>query len=639
VSSRLPIVLVLLFFLNCLDHAFAQSPAASPAPTPARVVPYPIDLPETFAEAIEKGTRTANGRPGAAHWTNTARYQLEIEVDPVAAQVSGRASMTYVNRSPDSLDRLLVHVYQDLLRPGAMRTRSVRTTTGFEVRSVSLGGEKARYRVRDTVMLVRLQPPLASGEEVTLDVEYAFPVPPAGTAPRMGHEDEDVFYLGYWYPQFAVYDDVKGWVADPYRGNGEFYMGYADYDVAITAPQGYLVQATGELQNPDDVLTQKQRDALARALQTRDIVHVVDEADLEGGGATAKSPTGKLTWRFRAENVRDVAVSIARTYLWDTTHAVVKDKDGSGRDGVARIHALYEPKSGRWDRAAEYARHPIEFMSQHLYPYPWPHMTACEGIIGGGMEYPMMTICGGRQPAGVIAHELVHMWFPMLVGSNEKRCAWQDEGFTTFWTTFVRDDFTHGENGPQRENLTYGNAVLRGHDVVCMRHADTYGEDDFGFASYTKPAAILHQLRAMLGDERFFAAFRRYTSDWAWKHPYPYDFFRTFSDVAGEDLEPYFRTWFYEAWRLEHAIAGVSTVDGRTTVSIEDRGRALHPTVVGLTFADGEEERRTIGVDHWRQHTNATLSFDREVVEVQIDPDLTSLDCNRRNNHWKRSGD
>ena len=614
--------------------ALSLLPALVPAPSSKRVVPYPIDLPADYVAAIANGTRATNGRPGPKHWTNYARYSIEAELDPTASRLTGKAELTYVNRSPHELDQLVLHAYQDLMKAGAPRTRTVTATNGFELQSVHIGAKKVTARVSDTRLTVRLPAALQPGAETTLTIEWAFDVPKAGTAPRMGHEGENVFYLGYWYPQFAVYDDVEGWVADPHRGNGEFYMDYADYDLAITVPQGYLVRATGELRNADEVLTKRALDALTLAAEQREVVHVIDADDHEAGKVTASSASGKLTWKFHAENVRDAAVSVARTYLWDATHAVIKDKHGPGKDGTCMIHAVYEPNSGDWVRAAEYARHTIEYMSAHVHAYPWPHMTACEGIIGGGMEYPMMTICGGRQPAGVIAHELIHMWFPMLVGSNEKRCAWQDEGFTSFWTTLCRDDFLQRTTGPRRDVLGYANTVASGGDAACMRHADAYGSDNFGFATYGKPAAILHQLRALLGDETFFAAFRRYAADWAFKHPYPYDFFRSFSDAAGQDLEPYFRTWFFETWRLEHAITEVAADATGTVVTIEDHGRALHPCVVEATFADGRTERQTVPMATWRISSRTQLRFVGNATKVVIDPDTTSLDCNRKNNTW-----
>lgn len=625
------------FFLASILASAGLLPAQQPSAQPPqnRVLPYPIDLPPGFLAAIENGTRTPEGRPGPKYWTNYAKYDLRVEVDPVAARLSGRAVMQYHNRSPDRIDQLVIHLYQDLMKPGARRTRVVTPTPGIELAAVSINGKPARSQVRETRLYLRLPDALAPGDKAEVTIDYAFAIPKAGTAPRMGHEGEDVFYLGYWYPQFAVYDDWGGWVADPHRGNGEFYMGYADYELAITAPAGYLVRATGELQNAPEVLLPKALAALEQAATSRDIVAVIDAEDLAAGQVTQPAANGKLTWRFRAENVRDAAVSLARNYVWDATSAVVKDKHGPGQHGKAMIHAVYRPKTGDWVRAARYAQHTIEYMSRMVYPYPWPHMTACEGIIGGGMEYPMMTIVGGRQPAGTIAHELVHMWFPMIVGNNEKRYAWQDEGFTSFWTTLCRDDLTGTANGPRRDILGVANTVRRGGDVACMRHGDTYGEDNFGFASYSKPAAMLHQLRAWLGDETFFGAFRRYTADWAYKHPAPYDFFRSFADHAKLDLEPYFRTWLYETWPLDHAIGEVKEDAGQTVVTIVDRGRAMHPCIIEATFADGSTERQTVPWEIWRTTHQVMVRFSGLATKLEIDPDTSSLDCNRDNNTWK----
>jgi hypothetical protein len=626
-----------LTFATLLPTAWLASGAvAQTPPRPTRVIPYPIDLPDGFVAAIANGTRTNDGHPGAKHWTNYARYDIAIEVDPKASRLTGTAKMTYVNRSPDDLRSVTIHLYQDMMRSGRMRTRNVVPTDGFELGEVRVGGEKVRARARDTKLTLRLAEPIASGTEQTIEIDYAFNIPKAGTAPRMGFEGDKVIYLGYWYPQFAVYDDVEGWVADPYRGNGEFYMDYADYDIAITAPVGYIVRATGVLQNAKDVLTDRAQERLELAREQREVVHIVDENDLDAGEATKQSESGKLTWKYHAENVRDAAVSLGRTYLWDATHAVIKDKFGEGQNGTCMIHAVFEANSGDWKRGAEYARHTIEYMSEHVYPYQWPHMTACEGVIGGGMEYPMMTIIGGRNPAGTIAHELIHMWFPMLLGSNEKRYAWQDEGFTSFWTTLCRDDFRERSNGGKSAVLGVANTIRRGGDVVCMRHGDTYGTDSFGFASYSKTEAILHQLRGLIGDEAFFSAFRQYASDWAFKHPYPYDFFHTFSRVAKQDLEPYFRTWFYETWQLDHAIVEVRTEDDGTTVKIEDKGRAIHPCVVEVTYEDGSSKRQTIAAGTWWQGTAAELKFAGKAVEVVLDPDMQTIDANRDNNRWRK---
>ena len=261
--SRIPLLVSLTM---ALAHATAQTPSQ------ARVLPYPIDLPPEFEQAIANGTRTTTGKPGPKYWTNFARYAIEVDVDPATARLQGTAKMTYVNRSPDTLETLRIHLYQDLMRPGQPRTRFVRPTNGFELGEVRIAGEAVRARPRDTRLRLRLDDALEPGDSVSIEVDYAFDIPAARTAPRMGHEGDDVIYLGYWYPQFAVFDDVEGWVADPYRGNGEFYMGYADYECAITVPTGYIVRATGELTNADEVLTDKARQALEQAKTSRDIV-------------------------------------------------------------------------------------------------------------------------------------------------------------------------------------------------------------------------------------------------------------------------------------------------------------------------------------------------------------------------------
>lgn len=619
-----------------LSSILATAPLIAQSTELPRVLPYPLLEPAAYRATLGD-TRAPEGRPTAAYWQDRPSYQLTATLDPASATVTGTAKLTYENRSPEPLQMLAIHLRQNLHKAGAQRTRTVEVTDGMQVDNLRIDGEPQRMpRVRDTRLFVRLGEALAPGASTTVELDWSFQVPTAGRAPRMGHEDEDVFYLGYWYPQFAVRDDVDDWVADPYRGNGEFYMPYGDYELALTVPAGYLVRATGDHTNPEDCLTRTAIERLSKAKTQRDVVRVVTQDDLDAGRATGPGVDGMITWRFRATDVRDVAVSIGRTYLWDATHAEIP-----GRDEPAMIHAVYEPHATAWDRAAEYTRHTIEFMSEHVYPYPWPHMTACEGIIGGGMEYPMMTICGaGRRPQGVqglIAHETGHMWFPMLIGTNEKRYAWQDEGFTSFWDTLISDDFWGRETGGQRAIMGYARTVSRGGDAVCMKHGDGYANSSFGFASYSKCEAILHQLRGLLGDAEFFAAFRTYARDWAFKHPQPWDFFRSFSHTTGTPLDDYFRTWYFETWTLDHAIAAVESGPESTEVTVRDLGLAIHPCTVEVSYANGKTERKQVTAAHWKSGPReATLTFGGGVLTARIDPDLVTLDIDRDNNAWEK---
>src|SRR5690606_25684076 len=318
---------------------------------------------------------------------------------------------------------------------------------------------------------------------------------------------------GYWYPQLAVYDDVNGWHTDPYLTNAEFYMGYADYDVSLTVPEGWLVAATGTLQNPEQVLSATVLERLDRARRSAEVVRVVTPEERGAGRATLRGRNGKLTWHFRARNVRDFAWGASRAYVWDATHAVVGDHDSDGRPDTTMIHTLYRPERG-WTEWARYARHSVEFLSELLWPYPWPHMTAVEGLIGGGMEYPMITLIGGAQDSialySVTVHEIGHMWFPMMVGSDEKRFAWQDEGLTRFHQSLAMADFFEGYDRFAQAMDRYAATVRNGLEVELMRHGDLYpiGSPAFVIASYEKPSLVLRALAGVLGEETFFRALR-----------------------------------------------------------------------------------------------------------------------------------
>jgi hypothetical protein len=295
----------------------------------------------------------------------------------------------------------------------------------------------ASYSVDGTVLRVGLPRSLKPRDSVDLDLAWAFQVPPDG-APR-GGTTGDVFMVSYWYPRLAVYDDVTGWQIDPYLGTAEFYMGYGDYEVNLAIPQGWLVGATGELLNATEVLSKQSRDRLAEARRGGGVVHVVREQD-RGVGATKATNTGfdgVLTWKFRAQNVRDFDWGASSKFLWDATIAVVGDRDHDGQPDTTSINTFYRPDARRWswDKSAEYERSAVEFLSSYLWPYPWSQMTALEGPVScTGMEYPMLTCIGGPRDTlslySVQIHETGHMWFPMQVGSDERRYAWQDEGLT-----------------------------------------------------------------------------------------------------------------------------------------------------------------------------------------------------------------
>ena len=633
-------------------------PAKAPPPAvhaPSRPIPYPVFETNGFARAVAKGTRTRTGEPGPNYWQQFARYRIDAELVPTTSQVTGRESVRYFNRSPDTLHSVWVHLNQNLFAPSSPRVVETPVTGGTEILRVAAWGQAlakrdtgAGYAIYATLMQVRLPRAIAPHDSLDLDIAWAFQVPPDG-APREGTTG-DVFMIAYWYPQLAVYDDVNGWQNDPYLGGAEFYMDYADYDVNLSVPQGWLVAATGELTNPNDVLSRQTRDRLAEARRGAHVVNVVRDQD-RGVGPTKATNTGfdgVLVWRFRARNVRDFDWGASAKFLWDATIAVVGDREHRGRPDTTAINTFYRPDARKWawDRSGEYERAVVEFLSNYLWPYPWPQMTALEGPTScAGMEYPMLTCIGGPRDTlllySVQVHETAHMWFPMQVGSDERRFAWQDEGLTRFNQAQGMQAFFKGYDRERVSRENYLALARTDGEVPLMRPGDQYPYDTpaYSIASYDKMAVNMIALRALLGDDAFLAAYRTYGLRWQYTHPTQFDFFNSFNALGGRDLSWFWRTWWYETWTLDQAIGSVVPSAGKLTVTIEDRGLAPMPVRLAITRAGGRVDRQIIPVDVWlsgaRQYT-LTLDDAATVTSIEIDPEQVFADVDRSNNRWTK---
>ena len=636
------------------NAAAVTPPVAAPDPA-ERPIPYPVIESKGFSDAVAAGTRTRTGAPGPKYWQQRARYRLSADYEPRSGLLRGEATIVYRNNAPGALSSVYLHLHGNLFAPASMRNRVVPLTEGMTVSRVAAAGQEVPafgmraprgYRVNGTVMTLPLPAPLASGDSVTLDLRWSLTVPPNG-APR-GGRDSTVAFVSYWYPQMAVYDDVNGWQVDQYLGNAEFYMGYGDYDVAITVPAGYLIGATGTLQNAEQVLTPAVRERLALAARSDTVVRVVPAS--ERRRATLPGTGGKVTWRFRAEQVRDFAWGTSSEYLWSAARAVAGDATGDGRPDTSAIHSFHVPEApSAWAENARYGKFSIEYLSRFLWPYPYPQMTSIQGTPScGGMEYPMITCIGGTQwdttsMFGVTVHEIGHMWFPMQVGSDEKRHSWMDEGLTQFNEGNAEKAFFS-----ERESSTLAGArqaylaiARSGQEVELMRHGDLYsGRGAFGVATYMKTAAVLDALRGVLGEETFMRAFREYGRRWQWKHPTPFDLFNTFSEVSGRDLSWFWRSWAYETWTLDQAVGSVTQDAGGSAIVIEDRGLVPMPAMVTVTYEGGRTEVLTVPVERWLGGArSATLrATGGAVTRVEIDAAGAYPDADRTNNRWPTGG-
>jgi hypothetical protein len=603
--------------------------------------------------------RAADGAPGPRYWQQRADYAIKATLDTAAKRLSATEQIRYTNNSPDSLRFVWMQVDQNLFRPGSTgsllfaaesRFGGAGFPGGFEIASLTQSAPPAppagtgrrkrtpppeatpvKFRVDDTMMYVELAQPIAPGGTTVFDLAYQFNIPEHG-ADRMGR-DGSLYEIAQWYPRMAVYDDVHGWNTDQYLGQGEFYLEYGDIDYEVTLPAGYIVAGSGTLLNPEQVLTPTQRARLAEAVKSDSTIAIVTPEEVTSGAARPKQD-GTLTWRFRAERVRDVAWAASPEYQWDA----------SGWDGVL-AQAYYRPSAREtWQDATKMSRFSILEYSTKWFRYPYPQISAVEGPVSG-MEYPMVAM-EARNDDGpglynVITHEIGHMWYPMTVGSDERRYAWMDEGFNTFINTFSEEDYWKRDDRETRRNERHFVTALDQTPTAqpIMTPANRYrNNDNLGALAYVKPSIMLLALRnKVLGAEVFDTAFREYTRRWAFKHPQPADFFRTMEEVSGRDLAWFWRGFFYTTAALDQSVESVKPVpDGSTQVALRSLGPAVMPVELELGFADGSKDTVKLPVEIWYGGNRYVyrVAPGKTVVSARVNPDGQFPDVVPANDAW-----
>jgi hypothetical protein len=592
--------------------------------------------------------RSSSGAPGPDYWQQEASYTIRATLDTGPSLLTGTEVIHYVNHSPDALEFVWLQIEQNISARNSITYQLNQpplhfaggavfdfTGKGFiggmTVDHFASAGKELTRTEYGTMMRVELPAPLAPGTAIDFDVAWHFPVPPYGSG-RMGRIGNRLYEMGQWYPRLVVYDDVNGWNPLPYIGAGEFYLEYGSYDVSLTLPAGYLVAATGTVQNPADVWSATMRQRLEQAKTADDRVQIVNKAEAIAHGAQ-RTP-GTKTWRFTAQNVRDFAWAASPDFRWDA----------STWNGV-QINTFYRPGAAPWEEANRMARFTIQHFSETWRQYPWPHATTVEGLIEG-MEYPMITFVPAIEKREdqfwVLMHEFGHQWFPMIVGSDERRYPWMDEGFNTFIDYGAAEGYFKGTayaDTVRRELLTafHVSAVPRNEQPLITKPVE---QRDLAWGAYQKPALMLTVLRdRVLGRETFERAMREYIRRWEFKHPQPADFFRTMANVSGRDLDWFWRGWIYTTARLDQAVDSARTVGTDSLyVFLSNRGQMVLPLTLDLRFADGTSERRELPVEMWNLGDRFTARFamPQSVVGVVVDPTASLPDVNRGNNSWGR---
>ena len=602
--------------------------------------------------------RSASGMPGPKYWQNAVDYKISARLNDQTHEITATVTLEYTNNSPDELDFIWLQLDQNMFSQEGRGHLIVPLTQsrygdarsdfdgGYDIQSVKLGnGTTAEHLITDTRMQVFLPEPLQpNGGKTTVTIDYSYIVPTHG-ADRTGvleTQNGKIFAIAQWFPRVAVYDDILGWNVQPYTGPGEFYLEFGDYEVEITAPANHIVVMGGELLNPKDVYTDEQLRRLEQAKKSDETV-IIRSAEEVTEPSSRPQNQGELTWKFKLQKAHDVAWASSPAFIVDGA----KINLPSGNTSLALSAYPVESNGGNaWERSTEYTKASIEFYSNTLMEYPYPVAINVAADIGG-MEYPAIVFCSYKSKArglwGVTDHEFGHIWFPMIVGSNERLHAWMDEGFNTFINDLSTEAFNNGEyHRPMGDANRLAQALTRPDLEPVMSAPQNMQERNIGILAYFKPGFGLTLLRnEILGPERFDRAFKAYLHRWAYKHPTPDDFFRTMENIAGENLNWFWRGWFEHNWRFDQGIVMVITdasdPNDNGMITIENFEKMPMPVVVDITTESGKVHRVRLPVEIWERNNKWTFKAptDEKIVTVQLDPDKVYPDHNPDNNRWE----
>jgi hypothetical protein len=547
--------------------------------------------------------RTASGAPGHAYWQQRADYQIRATLDEANRSISGAETITYHNNSPDSLGYLWIQLDQNIYKPNSdartsatlpsrdawlarsptdgVKFDAIRTVLeartfpgGFNIKSVKdASGRPLNFVINRTMMRIDLPQPLKPGARTAFSIEWNYNITDMKVlGGRSGYEkfDEDkndLFEIAQWFPRMAAYYDVYGWQHKQFLGAGEFTLEFGDYDVQLTVPSDHIVASTGELQNPDAVLTGAQRDRLKQARTADKPVLIVTQAEAEAKEKTRAS--GTRTWHYKAKNVRDFAFASSRKFIWDA--------QGFKKDSTNVLAMSYYPKEGNplWGQySTQSIIHTIDQYNKYSFDYPYPVAISVNGPVGG-MEYPMISFNGPRPTKdkktgeltyskrtkygliSVIIHEVGHNYYPMIINSDERQWTWMDEGLNSFVQYLAEQAWEEHYPQSRGEPRVIAEYMKSRNQVPIMTNSESVLQ--FGNNAYAKPTAALIVLReTVLGRELFDFAFKEYAQRWKFKRPTPSDFFRTMEDASGTDLDWFWRGWFYGTDAVDVSVDGIT---------------------------------------------------------------------------------
>lgn len=655
-------ITIIILLITCqVTRAQQNSPIRKSLETTKRPIRTDVPMTNSIRKAFKAGTRDFSGKPGPNYWQLEVDYTIKASLDPATQTITGSEKISMHNNSTDDLKSIVLRLDHNIFRPEAQRGGSTpaEATDGIILTSIKVAGQvvdltpvNGRSSTKITVSAltrtiasINLVDPVKAGTTVELEIEWRTKLP-GGTIGR-GHRmtqrfDSKLFQPTQWYPRIGKYDDLRGWETSPYLGPSEFYNNFGKFDVSLTVPGGWIVSGTGILQNPNEVLTETARQRLATVLNSNDEVIIVGEAEKGPGKATA--PGDKLTWHFVADRVNDFAWATAENFIWRATRATIPGK------GVIPIHMVYAPERAKsFEEAGKISRHALEFYSALWAPYPFPQLTLQDGP-SAGMEYPMVI----NSNQGAADHETAHQWWPMVVGNNETRYGWMDEGFNQYMNILSEADYDKKQYNLDGLGQSYGRMSGDENEAPMMWSANDAGSG-YGFQTYAKTPLMLSMLGGIVGDEAVINAMKKYTTTWSYKHPSPWDYIFFMNNELGQDLEWFWYYWLWTTESVEGSIQDVKTVKGKTTVTVLQAGQMPSPVVLKVEFEaegpaiktvpnskaiDANTVEVTWPVSVWfsgNRTFNAEINFgERKIKKITFDPHGRFPDSNPADNVWPK---
>jgi Peptidase family M1 domain len=598
-------------------------------------------MPRGVKRAFDTGTRSADGRPGPKYWQNKGIYNIAISVNPPDRVVRGTEDITYTNSSPSPLSRLVFRLELNSHQPEAPRESPIESdylTPGIHIDEYSENGSvKPWTEIKGlTFMPVELAAPLAPRQSIKLSFKWHYDL--SVKSNREGVIDPSSFFIAYFYPRVAVYDDTDGWDMAFFVEGHEFYNDFNDYTLQVTAPKNFVVWATGDLQNPDEVLRPEFAARLKASMTSNKTVHVATLQELNAKSVTQQSDM--LTWKWRADNVSDMAAGMSDHFIWDAASVVV-DK-ATGRR--ASVQAAYDEKSKDFQKMVEYGVHTLDWCSNNFpgVPYPFSKTTIFRGF--ADMEYPMMVNQSTQQEPAfarfIAEHEILHSWFPFYMGINEQRYGFMDEGWTTAFEYMIGTE----DLGKERADAFFKQFRVSGWigsasadaDLPIMLPGDAMTGGGFGNSEYGKAALGYIAIKDLLGDAEFARVLHKFMTDWNGKHPLPWDMFNSFNATSGRNLNWFFKNWYFDNGYIDLGIDSVTADSGNVVVKIKNTGGYAAPVNVVVKYADGTAQTLHQTPAIWeRDQRNAIVSFKdaKTIASITLDGGIY-MDANSSDNIW-----